>query len=109
MQHTLEDGTEITRVEWDMENFLVQCIESYKALANVTKLDKADTPFIMEDDYGNLSRRPASGGEGLVCPWCEGAYPVERFEKWKPGKAGGKIESAKKSHQRRGLSGMRDT
>ena len=88
IKHKAEDGTYITRVEWDMENFLVQCIDTYKGLANVSTLEHADTPFIPEDDYGNLSRRPASDGEGLVCPWCEGSYPTEQFTKWKPGKWG---------------------
>ena len=62
VNHTLPDGTEITRVEWDMENFLAQCIDSYKELAGVDTLEKVEVPFIAEDDYGNISRRPASWG-----------------------------------------------
>ena len=95
VNHTLPDGTEITRVEWDMENFLIQCVDSYKELAGVDTLEYAEVPFIPEDDYGNVSRKPASGGEGLVCPWCEGSYPKERYAEWKPGKAGGKTDPAK--------------
>ena len=87
VNHKLDDGTDITRVEWDMEDFLVQFVESYKSLANVTTLDNADTPFILEDDYGNLSRRPAPGG-GTYLPLVRGFLPdgtIRDMETWQGG------------------------
>ena len=104
--HTLADGTVITRVEYDMEQFLRQCVDAYKALSGVDKLEVVTTPFIAEDDYGNVSRRPASDGNGLCCPWCEGVYPTEEFVPWKPGK-GKQYQSQPGSHRRSVQKAMR--
>ena len=40
---------------------------------------KPKTPFVKEDDYENTARDPATKGNGLVCPWCEGAFPKDDF------------------------------
>ena len=73
------DGTPVTRIEYNMQPFLESCLTAYEGLVGDVKYDEVYTPFVKEDDYEHVSKAPASAGEGLICPWCEGAVPYGTF------------------------------
>ena len=48
-ERTLPDtGVKVRVMEYDMENFLVSCVERYKELTGVTSLRRVATPFLHE-------------------------------------------------------------
>ena len=55
-----------------MDPFLVSCLKAYEDLVGGVHYYPAKTPFVKDDDYENVARDPASKGNGLTCPWCEG-------------------------------------
>ena len=54
-------GGTCTVMEYDMEEFMLQCLESYKELANVKEVKPAPTPFIPEDHISSPAGAPGSG------------------------------------------------
>ena len=81
-----KDGHTINYIKYDMEKFLSSCCDTYEQLATEcgqkVSWDTVATPFIEENDWEDLSRRPLADDEdGLKCPYCQGIYPEDCFEK----------------------------
>ena len=77
-----KDGCAINYIKYDMEKFLNSCCETYQELASscgqTVVWDPVATPFIEENDWEDLSRRPIADDEdGLKCPYCQGIYPQD--------------------------------
>ena len=63
-------------------------------MCNITQ---QKTPFVKGYDYENVARDPASKGNGLTCPWCEGSFPKEDFSPYTgKGRQSGACRSARK-------------
>ena len=80
-----KDGHTINYIKYDMEKFLSSCCDTYEQLATEcgqkVSWDTVATPFIEENDWEDLSRRPLADDEdGLKCPYCQGIYPEDCFE-----------------------------
>ena len=75
----MHDGGLATTMVYDMEDFLQQCIDKYKALATAVgsapKLPKVDTPCVAEESSLSPQGAPASTGPIVECHWCKHAYP----------------------------------
>ena len=70
-----KDGVLISKVEYNMEYFLIQCLDSYKSLVGTdAHLSDVPTPFIEEDDGEHISRDPSGSGPSVQCPWCRGCF-----------------------------------
>ncbi len=65
---------------YDMEDFLVACVDLYKDLAvDKEKIKFASTPFI--DDLHADSSVPLGDFPWLQCPRCVGRFPTDSFAK----------------------------
>ena len=85
IEETLEDGSKVRGMVYDMRKFMHQCVEAYEKLAGEGFIcTHSDTPFVEEDDRENPARSPAtstgnSDAGGLVCPCCTEAFPNSEF------------------------------
>ena len=76
--HKLPDGTTVRTITYDVEPFLVSCVELYKSLAPPSfKLKIAPTPFPTESgkDDGPAGNPAPDGGKVVHCPWCQESFP----------------------------------
>jgi hypothetical protein len=65
----LESGIVAQGIVYDMESFLEQCIERYKALSrNSRPLKTVRTPFVAQDENRSVYRNPCA--DGPSCRWC---------------------------------------
>ena len=62
-----ETGKKVRGIEYDMSDFLMQCVERYKELTNVKTLRKASTPFLAEPTKPDMSD-PAGSSEPELSP-----------------------------------------
>ena len=56
-------------MEYDMEEFMLQCLESYKELAHVKDVRPVPTPFVPEDQVCSPAGAPGVG-TCVECLWC---------------------------------------
>merc|ERR1712051_1014879 len=71
-----------------MEEFLRSCCTRYEELAGGKVTWKhADTPFLDEGADADPSRDPVASDAGIRCPFCDGVYPEDSFDKVKNGEA----------------------
>ena len=71
-------GKTVRTMTYDMEDFLVACVDLYKDLAgDKAKIKFASTPFI--DDLHADSSVPLGDFPCLECPWCAGRFPTDSF------------------------------
>ena len=76
------DGTTARYIEYNMEEFLESCIKRYEELcASPVKWKNTDTPFLEESGEQDPFRDPVCKGPGLQCPYCDGVFPTESFNK----------------------------
>ena len=69
----------ISKITYDMEDFLIECCEKYEALAqgcgHTVVWKKVETPFIDEENRDDRSRNPITEDEdGFQCPYCQGCF-----------------------------------
>ena len=75
-------------VNWDMESYLRNTLETYRALAGPQfKFKKVATPF-REDAERIGPRAPFAEGDCLECPYCCVRRPPAQFAKVKGGSNG---------------------
>ena len=70
----MPDGSLATVMEYDMEEFLLSCIEKYKELAGVKDVRPCMTPFLPEEHTHSPAGR-AGDGPCVECPWCKHTFP----------------------------------
>ena len=76
--HKLPDRTIIRTIIYDMEPFLVSCVELYKSLAPASfTLKWVPTPFPPENvkDDGPAGNPAPNNGKVIHCPWCQESFP----------------------------------
>ncbi len=73
---TLYDGGTANIVIYDMESFLMQCIERYLQVAPAgTKMKPASTPFLHDEGDFGPARNPTTE-IGEACVWCNYVTPT---------------------------------
>ena len=50
-----------TAIEWDMEEFIVSCLDKFKELAGVKDIRPAPTPFLTEDHQNAIVGASTNG------------------------------------------------
>ena len=72
-------GGTCTVMEYDMEEFMQQCLDSYKELAHVRDVRPVPTPFVPEDQVRSPAGAPGSG-TCTECTWCCHTFPPTVYE-----------------------------
>ena len=75
----LPSGRMATVMEYDMEDFLISCVDKFKELAGVKDVRPCPTPFITETHEHSPAGR-AGTGPCVECPWCKHTFPPHVYE-----------------------------